>query len=74
MTDKRVTIEFVDMQGNRGQFACAAIVAIDGKAFTDQDDRMELTERMTYQEARLDTIEKTLLMLMTPAEGDDEGA
>lgn len=72
MNDRRIEVEFVDSSGNRGVFAVSEIVSIDGKAYTDQTSRMELQDRMTYMEARLDTLERTLLAAMQ-LEANQEG-
>lgn len=72
MTERRIEIEFIDASGNRGVFQVSEIVSVDGKAFTDETSRMELEDRMTYMEARLDTLERTLLAAMQ-LEATEEG-
>ena len=68
-----IEVEFVDSSGNRGVFAVAEIISIDGKAYVSDEHRMELRDRMTYTEARLDTIENTLLAAMRPEQPENEG-
>lgn len=71
MSEQLIHIKFRDRSGNTGEFAVSELLSIDGKAWTSEEDRRDLVERMSHLEGRFEQVEKLVGQLFLPVSSEE---